>query len=57
VYRRTQQGLNFEPALWVSNQRRAAQDDEAGGRSSALSEMFIRNHYRAWLEYICNEER
>ena len=57
VYRRVQKGLSDETTLWVSNHRRADRDDEGAGQSSALSEQFIRNQYRAWLDYMRDDRQ
>ena len=52
IYRRVQVGLEDDDTLWISNHRQSDTDDAGTGTSSALSEQFIRNQYRAWLDYM-----
>ncbi len=55
IYARVQQGVMAEGDDWIDVRRGAAPADPAGARSTALSEAFIRNQYRAWRDYMTDE--
>ncbi len=54
IYARVQRGAAAEGEAWINLQRGAepARSGSEGARSTALSEAFIRNQYRAWREYM-----
>ena len=52
MYSRVQDGVTEGGGLWISNHRRGAGETGEGAHSSALSEQFIRNQYRAWRDYM-----
>ena len=52
MYRRVQDGVAEGSGLWVSNHRRGEGEGKEADLSSALSERFIRNQYRAWRDYM-----
>ena len=52
AYRRVQEGLNCEAPEWIDQGRRYGRDGENNLSDCALSEEYIRNQYRAWLQYI-----
>lgn len=57
IYARVQQGVMAEGDDWIDLSRgtEAAPSGLEGARSTALSEAFIRNQYRAWRDYITDE--
>ncbi|HEX7693531.1 MAG TPA: ribosomal subunit interface protein, partial [Sphingomonas sp.] len=58
VYARCQEGLATDGGDWVSLHREAGRDKADGnGRYTAggLSEMPMRNQYRAWAGYMTKE--
>jgi phenylpropionate dioxygenase-like ring-hydroxylating dioxygenase large terminal subunit len=54
AYERVQQGLSAEGADWVSQHRDRGRDRrcEAGLAASALSDLSLRNQYRAWSSFM-----
>jgi hypothetical protein len=54
IYERVQRGAAAEGEAWINLQRGAepAPSGGDGARSTALSEAFIRNQYRAWRDYM-----
>ena len=57
IYSRVQRGVAAEGEDWI-DLRRGAEPVPAGNegaRSTALSEAFIRNQYRAWRDYMTDE--
>ncbi len=56
AYERVQRGLSGGGSDWVSQHREFDPATRAGAAAtSALSEQFIRNQYRAWLGYMTSE--
>jgi phenylpropionate dioxygenase-like ring-hydroxylating dioxygenase large terminal subunit len=57
IYARVQRGMAAEGEDWVDLSRgpAPAPAGNAGARSTALSEAFIRNQYRAWRDYMTDE--
>ena len=53
VYRRVQEGLHTSGREWVSQHSQFDPDTHDTSPQSALSEQYIRNQYRAWLEWMC----
>ncbi|MEE8079401.1 MAG: Rieske 2Fe-2S domain-containing protein [Pseudomonadales bacterium] len=52
-YRRVQDGLAEPGPDWISQHRGLDEAKSGEPASSALSEHYIRNQYRAWLSYMC----
>jgi hypothetical protein len=54
AYARVQGGVGSEGGDWVSLHRGVGTEiqDDGGTRSTALSEAYIRNQYRAWAAYM-----
>lgn len=57
TYARVQRGVAAEGGDWVILQRGAEPEaaGNSGASSTALSEAFIRNQYRAWRDYMADE--
>ena len=55
AYRRVQEGLRSAGSEWVSQHRLLKPGTDASSPQSALSEQYIRNQYRAWLAWMCEE--
>jgi hypothetical protein len=57
IYGRVQRGVAAEGEDWIELRRGAerAPAGNEGARSTALSEAFIRNQYRAWRGYMMDE--
>ncbi len=55
MYRRVQVGTAEGGGLWISNHRRG-DGKEDSAHSTALSEQFIRNQYRAWQDYMSADD-
>ncbi|UCG74220.1 MAG: Rieske 2Fe-2S domain-containing protein [Chromatiales bacterium] len=56
MYHRVQVGVEEGSGLWISNHRRAEGEEDGSRSSTALSERFIRNQYRAWGQYMSAED-
>ena len=54
AYRRVQEGLHSSGREWISQHSLFDPDSDDNTPQSALSEHYIRNHYRAWLAYMCD---
>ncbi len=52
-YRRVQDGLAEPGPEWISQHRGLDEAKSGEPAGSALSEHYIRNQYRAWLNYMC----
>ncbi len=57
IYTRVQRGVMAEGDDWVDHRRggEAPPASRDGARSTALSEAFIRNQYRAWRDYMTSD--
>ncbi|MDR8986742.1 2-halobenzoate 1,2-dioxygenase large subunit [Burkholderia multivorans] len=57
MFRRIQVGLASKGAEWVVFGRGYGQDVAGESETTAFgtSELAMRNQYRAWLQYMCNE--
>jgi hypothetical protein len=57
TYARVQRGVMAEAGDWIELRRGAepAPAGNEGARSTALSEAFIRNQYRAWRDYMTGD--
>jgi phenylpropionate dioxygenase-like ring-hydroxylating dioxygenase large terminal subunit len=55
AYSRVQKGVAADTDGWLSQYRKLTDDAAKETSDSALSENFIRNQYRAWLNYMCSE--
>ena len=53
-YRRVQDGLAEPGREWISQHRGLDEAKSGEPAGSALSEHYIRNQYRAWLNYMCD---
>ncbi|MFO0985841.1 MAG: Rieske 2Fe-2S domain-containing protein [Alphaproteobacteria bacterium] len=55
IYTRVQRGVVAEGEGWLDQRRGTEAAGADGARSTALSEAFIRNQYRAWRDYMAAE--
>jgi phenylpropionate dioxygenase-like ring-hydroxylating dioxygenase large terminal subunit len=55
AYQRIQEGLASSGDSSVSQHSKFTDGDNDRAPDSALSERYIRNQYRAWLEYMCGD--
>jgi hypothetical protein len=55
AYQRIQEGLTSSGDISVSQHSKFTGGDSDAAPDSALSERYIRNQYRAWLEYMCGD--
>lgn len=51
-FERVQIGLSARSVPWVSAHREIANEPEPCGKSSAMSERYVRNQFAAWSEYM-----
>ena len=56
-FERVQLGLAAATVPWTSAHREIAQEPEPQGKSSAMSERYIRNQYDAWSQYMREQQR